>query len=33
MTEEKKKPEEDEVSEQQLEDVAGGATVVPGRPI
>ncbi len=32
MTEEKKKPEEDEVSEQQLEDVAGGATVVPGAP-
>jgi type VI protein secretion system component Hcp len=26
MTEEKKKPEEDEVSEEQLEDVAGGAT-------
>ena len=26
MTEEKKKPEEDEVTEEQLEDVAGGAT-------
>ncbi len=26
MTEEKKKPEDDEVSEEQLEDVAGGAT-------
>ncbi len=32
MTEEKKKPAEDEVSEEQLEDVAGGATVVPGAP-
>jgi len=26
MTDEKKKPEEDEVTEEQLEDVAGGAT-------
>jgi len=29
MTEEKKKPEEDEVSEEQLEGVAGGATANP----
>jgi hypothetical protein len=27
MTDEKKKPEEDEVGDEQLEDVAGGATV------
>ena len=32
MTEEEKKPDEDEVSEEQLEDVAGGATIVPGAP-
>ena len=30
MTDEKKKPEEDEVSDEQLEDVAGGGIAGPG---
>lgn len=30
MTEDKKNPESDEVADEQLDDVAGGATVIPG---
>ena len=33
MTDEKKKPEEDEVSDEQLEGVAGGATAPTTQPI
>ena len=33
MTDEKKKPEEDEVSDEQLEGVAGGATTPTTQPI
>jgi len=32
MTEEKKKPEEDEVSEEQLDEVVGGTVTRPQRP-
>ena len=33
MTDEKKKPDEDEVTEEQLEDVTGGATAPTTQPI
>ena len=32
MTEEKKKPEEDEVTEEKLDEVVGGAVTRPQRP-
>ena len=33
MTDEKKKPEEDEVSDEQLEHVAGGIVIINGKPV